>query len=403
MFEAWRGELLTWWETLRGLPHNPIATYFRLTEKRSRKRSRAWIWWTALVILVLIGVVLMWQMYIVPMGSGYTPGFWELVMLIAGLAMMAASIATGAMLVHHLFNACLDAFSVLGSDEPSRARPRRLLIDDMLATTTMTDHEITAGVLWVLAPPLWKVALCCGGVYWGWLVLIHLPALEYGGDGELVRQIITGPLVVAGVTICGSLAGLVIITWLMVLGTTVSRRLNATASALLICLGQVVMIPISITVAMQRVDTMSYGRVTTVSQQVNWDIGLSIVLVLLFWALLRLVLRWPGRLAGLGWIVPVLVPLVMGLVMFQLSLENNYELQDRFAFSYMHGWSVISICNAAAVPTSYCLPELSGWNDSRNLGVEVYFLLQLLQLLMMGGVGLVAVRRAVGIRRQNIG
>lgn len=151
----------TWLNAIRGIKDNPVYLYLRLARRRELRRA-GWLRRNWLIVLILALEAVGAGFYIFLNAADYQwdwhallqPTTWEALGYIILLPLYGVWFCQG------LFQAVLDALLVLA---PAGRRLRLLVLDDLCATTLLTDRELAVGLLANLLPPLfWRIIAGAG-------------------------------------------------------------------------------------------------------------------------------------------------------------------------------------------------------------------------------------------------
>ena len=144
-------------------------------------------------------------------------------------------IATG------VFTVVRDSMSVLSRWQKRRSQ---LAIDDMLATSTVSDEEFLVGVLRVLLPPLWLRSAVGAVAIWLIAFLSRIEMRSYAGSEWQAEQVFRlGLITVGAIALTGALAGLIIALWLIGMGAGSATPLFGSVAGILAAIAQLAWLP----------------------------------------------------------------------------------------------------------------------------------------------------------------
>jgi hypothetical protein len=148
-----REDLRAWVAAVRGLRENPLVTHLRLAEQRRLKRIPRWRRNLPLTITAL-GLVLA---FILLLRTWLAASGVPLYMLATYQVIIAVVILTAVWFMQGIYNCVVGALGVLGR---YHKRPNHLCIDDFACLSSLTDHEMVVGAVFVLLPQvIWRVVL----------------------------------------------------------------------------------------------------------------------------------------------------------------------------------------------------------------------------------------------------
>lgn len=403
---SWRRWLGAW----QGLGDNPLWHYFGLARHRRRAAIPGWRRRLPYVIILALGLGgMLIPLYIAIQQAGRID--YE---TLAGFALgfVLAALSLGALV--YLTNAIYEtALQVMGLLAVPGLKVRGLVVDDLCATTLVTDREVVVAMVRLCWPRLALGSLMVAGVFW--LILLAVHGAEYliewrwpGGDMELLQVALFGPLTIAGIALSGALAGLIYILFMLAAGEGLGNPLYASAAGVVAALAHLAQVPSVAGSAIGLADSATSGYYSGPETVPGVGLAAAVVIVLLFSFLLARMADWPRARPFIPGCAPLLLPLGLLLIAIFL-LWNETALGDYMTaatLEYTIGWGAVSLANCFAAPLPGCFGAatfdewLTFWQTAP---FEFWrFPLLILQQAVMIAIAAHFARRAVHRRRANM-
>ncbi|GEM_PF-2413393 len=403
---SWRQWVTAW----QGLGDNPLWHYFGLARHRRRAAIPAWkrrLPYVIILALALGGLLI--PLYLTIIWSG--PPDYE---MLAGFALgfLLAALGLGALVF--LTNAIYEtALQVMGLLAVPGLKVRSLVIDDLCATTLISDREVVVAMVRLCWPRLALGSLMVAAVFW--LILLAIQGGEYliewrwpADDPELLMVVLFGPLTIAGITLSGALAGLIYILFLLAAGEGLGNTLYASAAGVVAALAHLAQVPSVAGSAIGLADTATSGYYAGPETVAGLALAATLVIVLLFSFLLARMADWPRARPFIPGCAPLLLPL--GLLLIAVFLFwNEPALGDYMTaatLEYTLSWGGVSLANCLAVPLPGCFGAATFDDWLTFWGTAPFefwrFPLLVVQQLVMIAVAAWYARRAVRRRRANM-
>lgn len=369
--------LAPWREAWRALPDNPLAANLRQARQRA---LRAIPWWkrhifTILILLVSLAIALMVAGVAIAEAVLAARPLQSTITSIEGTLAWAASITIFpvyfAWLLEGIYAAAVDSLTVLGRQS---RQAFGLVLDDMLAITTISDHEIVLGALASLFPPLF-LRIAVGAVLAPLTVVVSLGiehmqrSYPYLLDQQMLGTLVAAPLSAALILLMGGAAALCCILYMLGLGRGLHIGNITSSAGVIASLSHLALIPVSLVLAFMLSSDLGYGDV----KGENYFLlgGLMIFTApTLLWLGLRLAQarQWFRYVLAVG--TPLLVIFLMavtGVLGFHYARQLfSEQLTGVYFASAFVSWLSMATLNLLPLAPSVIAAE--GSNMQGNLG-----------------------------------
>lgn len=403
---SWRQWLGAW----QSLSDNPLWHYFGLARHRRRAAIPGWRRRLPYVIILALGLGgILIPVYIMIQG-GLFSGYRDLAALTVWVTISMVSMGVLVFLANAIYETALQVMGLLAVPG---LKVRGLVIDDLCATTLVSDREVVVAMVRLCWPRLALGSLAVAGVFW--LILLAVHGGEYliewrwpGGDMELLMVALFGPLTIAGITLSGALAGLIYILFLLAGGEGLGSALYASAAGVVAALAHLVLVPSVAGMAIGLADSATSSYYAGPETVAGLALAAAVVIVLLFSFLMARMADLPRLRPFIPGCAPLLLPLGLLLITFFL-LWNEGFLGDHMTAAnveYAMGLAAISMANGFAVPLPGCFgaATFDDWLTFWQTAPFEFWRLPLLILQQAVMIALAAhfARRAVHRRRANM-
>ncbi|MBN2082854.1 hypothetical protein JW859_11710 [bacterium] len=396
-----------WYQAWATVGENPFAMYFSIARQRQAARVPAWrrlLVYFVICGLVVLGAVIPLTIEIINATYSSSYDLEDIVSFITATLLATLSAAVLVFLLTSIYDTALAVSAVLAD---ARSRLRGHVLDDMIATTRLTDRELVAAVVRLFWPRLILASLLCAALFWLWLMYLHMLELFLNSPTSLLVALLGSLLTIGAVTLTGALGGLLYILCLLIAGNGLTGAYAASTYGILMGLVQAVQIPatVGVTLALAAQYANSNYFDDGLELQFGHALGCAVLIVLFFALTLARMDRWPGLRPALAIGMAVLLPvglgvLILGDIYKVLSLSGNEG--ESLMFNYVLSWAPFSLSFPLALPAPVCLGSLSLEHWLTEMPEFYRFPLLVLQQLVLITVALHYARRGVAERRSNL-
>ena len=410
-YNLW-ADLAAWRDAIRGVRENPLVTHLRLAESRRLKRTsgRRHGAASALVIALLAAtaIFIAWPMLSI---AGAEPA----VTVLYSLAIVSLIIYY-VWFMQGVFQMVDGALGVLGR---YNKRPNHLYVDDFTCLSSLSDHEILAGAVYALYPPILLRILVAGAglvlfmVAFGLFILLGIDidtlsnlALDYYLSmdyDEFAALTVTASLLAVQIIVTGALAGLILILYFISLGRGLRVESFSPLAAGLVVISQVAG-TYYITAQVVGIDTMPGGPYFNLTPNLGRLIEFfSLLLLPLAGLILGLARRMPSMRLAAAIAGPVIWPtlnsLSIGLLFLIVVANSELDFFKAQAHASLAAWlgnaSMTLIAPLASLPVHYGILRSMTVTPDLVLRTGLVLLIQLGMLILLSRFAL----EAVGARR----
>jgi hypothetical protein len=380
-----------WQAAWRDLGDNPLVQYILLAERRRRRRTQRQRGIAYFLIVAILAVPWLIMLVDQSLSNGMD---WETV-LTWGLTYFALLYAIW--LAEGVFNTVRDALTVLA---PPSKLTTSLALDDTLASSSLSDEEIVAGVLRILLPPLLRRGLTGSALLWAGVMMAVTEGFSHWST-EAEKLLVLLPLAILLMALSSFLGAAALVLFYLAASQT-QHVLALSTGAVVAVLGQLAWVGIGPTLAFGEIALLEEFR--GIGQ--SGALGLGLIGMVLSTTLIGLMalrgryfapLRVASAVAG-PWLLPA--SLVLILLIWQIVLEFSGMLgqEERFAafaLGFAQGWGGTLVFNSGAVFSALFTGILDARPETywQLLRIPASFLMQLALVAALAWAARDSVRR----------